>query len=344
MRKISPQNTGKATTDSATESGTLALPDTTECVTVAVTIQTSPQVVLSRFSAVADGYIAAAVAESTKRIYAVDAKHFAANGITVPATPAQVLEYLGKHAGQLAVSTLERRLNFLNKAHRDEQFPSPTVDLDVRLAMRGIRRTFSVRKKQARALVRDDILEALLLIGKQKPLKAARDRALLLVGWAGGFRRSELTGICVEHVTMVDTGMEVFLPHSKVDQNQQGRTVFIPFGSTESRCPVRALINWLEVAQIKTGFAFRSVSRHDHVGSSGLTPQSVTLVVRDAIEKTGADVSRVSAHGLRAGFVTQACMDGMPAHDIRQTTGHKSQSMIDLYTRPVQRRRIRSLL
>ena len=308
------------------------------------TNKNAPQPVLSSFSAVASGYIAAALANSSKRIYATDARHFSANGITVPATPAQVLEYLAKFAGQLAVATLERRLSFLHKMHLNKMHPSPVSDLSVRLALRGIRRTYGTRQKQARPLVRDDVLEALVMIGKQKPVKAARDKAIFLCGFSGAFRRSELTGICVEHITMVDTGMEVFLPHSKTDQTKQGRTVFIPFGSNESRCPVRTLVEWLEISSIREGFVFRSVNRHEHIGDSALTPQSVSLVVRAAVEKTGADTSKVSAHSLRAGFVTQAFIAGMPAHDVREITGHKSDAMLSVYARPVKRQRIKSLL
>lgn len=336
MSKKSSQNKGKNT-------ATVALSDTEDCTTAVATIQTPPQAALSRFSILADGYIAAAVAESSKRIYATDARHFAANGITVPATPAQILEYLGKFAGQLAVATLERRLSFLSKTHLDKQYPSPTTDMAVRLAMRGIRRTFGTRQKQALPLVRDDVLELLMLIGKQNPVKAARDKALVLCGFAGAFRCSELTAIYVEHITMVDTGMEVFLPNGKTHQTQ-GRTVFIPFGSSESRCPVRALVQWLEIAGIREGVVFRSVSRHEHIGSSGLTPQSVSLVLRSAVEKTGGDISKVSSHSLRAGFVTQAYMAGMPAHEIRETTGHKTDAMLSVYSRPIRRRRIQSLL
>ena len=336
MSKKSPQKTGK-------NAAAVAQPDTEHCITAVATIQTPPQAVLSRFSTLADAYVAAATADSSKRIYATDARHFAANGITVPATPAQILEYLGRFGGKLAVSTLERRLSFLSKAHLDKQYPSPTTDMAVRLAMRGIRRTFGTSQKQALPLVRDDVLELLMLIGKQKPIKAARDKGLVLCGFAGAFRCSELTAICVEHITMVDTGMEVFLPHGKTHQTQ-GRTVFIPFGSSESRCPVRALVQWLEIAGIRKGVVFRSVSRHEHIGISGLTPQSVSLVLRSAVEKTGADVSRVSSHSLRAGFVTQAAMVGMPAHEIRETTGHKTDAMLSVYSRPIRRRRIQSLL
>jgi hypothetical protein len=119
---------------------------------------------------VADSYIAAAVATATKRIYATDQRHFTANGIAVPATPVQVVEYLAKFAGKLAVATLNRRPNYLHKLHAEKNLPSPTSDTAVRLAMRGIRRTFGTKQRRVMPLVKDDILEVLFASDRQKPM------------------------------------------------------------------------------------------------------------------------------------------------------------------------------
>jgi site-specific recombinase XerD len=111
------------------------------------------------------------------------------------ATAAQVIEYLAQHAGELSVATLERRLISLHKAHLESSLKSPTVHITVKRTMQGIRRTFGTKQKQARPMVKDDLLEATVMIDRQKPIKAARDRALLLVGFASAMRRSELVAV-----------------------------------------------------------------------------------------------------------------------------------------------------
>jgi site-specific recombinase XerD len=259
-----------------------------------------PERVKTAFSATADSYIAAAQSHATKRAYASDIRHFKASGCTVPATPAQLVEYLAKFGGKLSASTLDRRLIAIHQAHVEISAPSPASDSMVKRTMQGIRRTFGVQQRQVRPMVKDDLLETLMMIDRQKkkPVKAARDKALLLVGFAGAFRRSELVAVCVEHVTQIANGMEIFLPYSKTDQEREGRTVFIPHANGD-RCPVRALTLWLELAEIKEGFVFRAVTRHDRVARTGLSAQSVALVVKDSVKRVGADADKVSGHSLR---------------------------------------------
>lgn len=297
----------------------------------------------SVFSADADRYIAAAVAESTKRVYATDQRHFAANGIGVPATPAQVVEYLTKFAGKLAAATLDRRLNYLHKVHVEQNFPSPTSDAQVRLALRGIRRTFGAKQRRVKALVSDDIVELLFANERQKPLKAARDKAILLVGFSGAFRRSELVGIRVEHIGRLNSGIEIELPSSKTDTDGEGRTVFIPF-ATSARCPVRAMDEWLAMAEIEKGYVFRQVTRHDRLRSDRLTSHAVARILKRAAERMGADSTNISGHSLRSGFCTQAAMSDVPNWLVRETTGHTSDAMLNVYCRPVKRRKMPSLL
>jgi integrase len=285
----------------------------------------------------------AAVAEATKRGYSSDLRHFAANGLPVPATAVQVVDYLAAFAGKLAIGTLERRLISLHKAHGEISADSPVHDAMVKRTMAGIRRTFGTQQRQVKPLVRDDLLSALVMIDQQKPVKAARDRALLLIGFAGAFRRSELVAIEVEHVSEVTNGIEIFLPVSKTDQERQGRTVFIPHANGD-RCPVRALVQWLNVAEIREGLVFRAVTRHDRIAKHGLSAQSVALVVKAAVARVGGDPEKSSGHSLRAGYCTTAAMQGLANWQIRETTGHKSDVMVSRYVRPVARRKIPSLL
>lgn len=292
-------------------------------------------------------YTLAAQSASTKRSYAQDLRHFRANGGKIPAKPQMVAEYLAQFAGVLAVATLAHRLIAIHRAHTDKGFESPVKDRLVKRTMQGIRRTFGVAQKRARALIKDDLLELAVMLAKQKPLKAARDKALLLLGFAGAFRRSELVALRMEDITPHAHGIELLIRRSKTDQEGEGRAVFVPLAKSEERCPVKALEHWLELAGIGEGPLFRAVNRHDMVVSdTALTAQSVALIVKSAVGKSkGIEVAQLfSGHSLRAGFVTEAAMVGMQTSAIMGQTGHKSLEMVYRYVRPVQKRQIQSLL
>ena len=249
------------------------------------TPRTQPEGVLSGFSATAEQFIAASQSAATKRAYASDLKHFFANGGSVPVSPAVLAEYLALCAEKLSVATLERRVTAIHKAHLEKNLESPARSEIVKRVMQGIRRTLGTKQRQVQPLIKDDLLAALVMIDRQKmPVKAARDRALLLVGFASAMRRSELVAVRVEHLTHLPNGIEIFLPSSKTDQEGNGRTVFIPQANGD-RCPVRALELWLEITGINEGFVFRAVSRHDRVARHGLSAQSVALVVKASVER-----------------------------------------------------------
>lgn len=298
-------------------------------------------------SKLVSSFTSAAQSASTKRSYAQDVRHFRANGGTVPCNPETVAEYLAKFAGVLAVATLEHRLIAIHKAHSDKGLPSPVTDRLVKRTMQGIRRTIGVAQRQAKALVKDDLIELLVSVGTQKPLKASRDKALLLIGFAGAFRRAELVALRVEDITPHANGIELLLRKSKTDQEGEGRMVFVPHAKSEERCPVIALERWLEMAGIGEGSLFRAVSRHDKlVKEKALTPQSVALIVKSAVERSrGTDAAKmVSGHSLRAGFVTEAASVGLQTSAIMGQTGHKSLEMVYRYVRTAQKRQIPSLL
>jgi integrase len=167
------------------------------------------------------------------------------------------------------------------------------------------------------------------------------------MGFAGAFRRSELVALQCEDLTHIpNLGIEVLLRKSKTDQEGRGRTVFVPYAKG-SRCPVNALKDWLELSCITSGCLFRPVNRHDKIASEkGLTPQSVALIVKEAVRRVmGVDAARgVAAHSLRAGWVTQAATVGMQTFQIREVTGHRSDVTLGKYIRPIQKRKIPSLI
>lgn len=291
----------------------------------------------------AERYIDAARSAATKKAYAADLAHFLANGGTLPATPQQLCAYLANLATTLAVATIERRLIGIHRAHQDQYLTSPAVHVSVRQTMQGIRRTLGTAQRHVRAIVKDDLLEMLALIDQQKPMRAARDRALLLIGFAGAFRRAELVAVQYEDITVVDEGIEILLRRSKTDQEGVGRIVFIPHAKG-ARCPVAALDQWAALSGIDSGYIFRRVTRHDTVGSRPLTGQSVSLILKAAYQRSGGNSSLVAGHSLRAGYVTTAAMAGLQPFQIQQQTGHRSSATLARYIRPVERRKIPTLL
>ena len=290
-------------------------------------------------------YMAASQSQATKRAYAQDIRMFRTAGGRIPCDPATVMKYLAQYAEKLSVATLERRLTAIHQLHIENGFESPAKAAQVKKLMQGIRRVQGTKQRRVQALVKDDLLAALVMAERQiHAVKVARDRALLLIGFAGAFRRSELVAIRAEHITLLTNGIEIELPRSKTDQTGESRQVFIPAGSIERRCPVRAIEKWLIIANLTEGFVFRSVSRHGHVGTNGLTPHAVALIVKSSVSNAGGNPELVSGHSLRAGYVTTAAEAGLQPYQIVETTGHKSLTTLAKYIRPVARRKIPSLL
>jgi integrase len=309
-------------------------------------VEPQPQKHQALSSALVAGYAAAAQSTATTRSYAADISHFKQHGGTIPATPAIVAEYLAAMAETLAVSTLQHRLIAIHRAHSDRGLSSPVMDNLVKRTMQGIRRTFGVRQRRVTALVKDDLVEIMSHVDQQMPMRAARDKALLLVGFAGAFRRSELVGLRYDDMTEYENGIELLLRRSKTDQEGVGRTVFIPH-SRGGRCPVKALKSWFQLAGIVSGPLFRPINRHDQlVGSKALTPQSVALIVKASVCMSFGDEAAklVAGHSLRAGYCTEAATVGLLPYQIREQTGHRSDVTLARYIRPVAKRKIPSLL
>lgn len=290
-------------------------------------------------------YISASQSASTKRAYASDLRHFLAHGGCVPCTPRRLANYLAESANNgLAVATLERRVTAIHQAHLDRHHPSPTCAEVVRQVLQGIRRTLGTRPRQAKPLQKDDLLAALEAIKINcMPVRAARDRALLLIGFASAMRRSELVGVCLEDLIFSDLGLEIDLPFSKTDQQGCGRTVFIPSASG-IHCPVKALKYWIRLSGIRRGYVFRAVNRFEKISQSGLTAQSVSLILKAAMVKAGMDARSISGHSFRAGYCTTAAEEGWQSWQIREQTGHKSEVILAKYIRISTRKKSPSLL
>ena len=290
-------------------------------------------------------YVAASKAQSTRKEYGKDLHYFleADSSNCIPATVDQIPAYLAKMAGHLAVKTIERRLISLHVAHLEAGEPSPVHHQRIKAMLRGIRRTKGIATKQATAIVKDDLLEMLVVAGKGKPMQVARNSALLIVGWVGAFRRSELATLRCVDIAWLDSGIEITLRHSKVDQSGAGFVKFLP-NAHGSRCPRLALQHWQTVSGITEGYLFRPINRHDQIGEQPLTPHAVSQIVKRIIELTGRDPAKYSGHSLRAGFVTEGVLAGIPSYQLMQVTAHRSEQTLQKYVRIGKRRRIPSLL
>jgi integrase len=164
-------------------------------------------------------------------------------------------------------------------------------------------------------------------------LLGVRDRALLLLGFAGAFRRSELTSLDHEDLEFTPEGLVALLRRSKTDQEAQGRKVGIPYGSNPQTCPVRAVQAWFAASEISTGPIFRRVDRHGKLRAGRLSGYAVALVVKRHAEAAGLDAAKYAGHSLRAGLATSAAIGGASERAIMAQTGHRSVSMVRRYIR-----------
>lgn len=270
------------------------------------------------------------ISDSSKRAYAADLRHFRASGGCIPSTSDAIACYLAELAGAHAVATIQRRLAAIAKAHRASGYDDPTKAEIVAATMRGIRRTKGVAQREAQALQRDDLFMVLERMGN-RPIDL-RDKALLLIGFAGAFRRSELVGLDCADVAHVRQGIVLHLRRSKTDQTAQGRKIAIPFGRTRW-CPVRHLSDWLTHTGIEQEPLFRRINRHGHIASGRLSGEAVSIIIKKRVEAAGFDPDAFSGHSLRAGLATSAAMAGASMWKIRQQTGHASDAMLNRYIR-----------
>ncbi|HET8938778.1 MAG TPA: site-specific integrase [Polyangiales bacterium] len=155
-----------------------------------------------------------------------------------------------------------------------------------------------------------------------------RDRALLLLGFAGGFRRAELVALQCTSLKFVPEGLEVFVERSKTDQEQKGHLKMAAYGSDPATCPVRAVKDWLEISGFVEGPVFRPINRHEQMVEKALTGQAVATIVRRTAAKAGLPVPDLSGHSLRAGVVTAAASGGADYPSIMDQTGHASLNTV----------------
>ena len=281
-------------------------------------------------------FIRGSKAPNTRRAYRADWADFAAwcgryRRSPLPAEPETVAGYLADRSRELKPSTLGRRLATISQAHRAEGHEPPTRHAQVRLVWAGILRERGLAQSHMRPALTEHI-RAMVDHLPASPL-GARDRALILLGFAGAMRRSELVGLDVADVAAADDGLVVLIRRSKTDQAGVGRKIGIPFGAHPGTCPVVAVRAWLRGSGIEDGPLFRPVNRHGHVLPARLSDRAVAEVVKRSLRAAGRPAGRYAGHSLRAGFITQAAMAGVGERSIQDQSGHRSLAVLRRYIR-----------
>lgn len=276
-------------------------------------------------------------AANTKRAYKAAWKDFNIYCATrslrsLPTKPADVAEYIAFCAeGGLSVSTIEVRLAAIALAHKFGKHADPTTDDVVDSVMRGIRRELKTRPTQKSPILLDGLRRMVALLPDS--LIGIRDRAIILVGWGGAFRRSELVKLDISDVRFDQRGMSLMIRSSKTDQEGKGANQDIPYLDDKTICPVTALKRWLDESQITSGPLFRKVDRWGRIGQHRLTDQVVALITKRMAESIGLDKRNFAGHSLRSGIVTELAQQGEGALQIQNITRHRSLNTIIEYQR-----------
>ena len=319
------------------------------------------------------GYLLAARAEATRRAYASDWAHFTLwcqrtqdypGGPLrpLPARPEAVALYLAEHAGQLTVATLVRRCSAISAVHQAAGHPSPTTSPLVRTTLAGIRRVHRTAPAGKDPLLAHQLRQLLDALPRQdsKALLAARDRCLLVLGFYGALRRSELVALDLDDIYTDDQGLVLTLRRSKTDQDGHGRRIAMLHTGVTDTCPTEVYQSWLAALQralprrhpdtdpltidkhpttstTGTGAGgrpvFRPITRHGAPQPRRLTDRAVARIVQRTAMTAGLADRDLAGHSLRAGFATSAAAAGKSERAIMKQTGHKSLPMVRRYIR-----------
>jgi integrase len=281
-----------------------------------------------------DRYLNAATRDNTRRSYRAAIEHFEVTwGGFLPATSDSVARYLVAFAGVLSINTLKLRLSALAQWHNSQGFPDPTKAPMVRKVFKGIRALHPAQEKQAEPLqlrqleqvvARLDLEAARAVADSDRPslLRCRRDAALILLGFWRGFRSDELCRLDIEHVrAMPGSGISLYLPRSKSDRDNLGRTYQTP--ALQRLCPVQAYVEWVNCAALVRGPVFRGIDRWGNLAEEGLHANSVIPLLRQALERAGIAAEHYTSHSLRRGFATWAHQSGWDLKSLMSYVGWK---------------------
>jgi site-specific recombinase XerD len=239
----------------------------------------------------------------------------------LPADPKIVSFYITHLSSNSKVSTLKRRLASISVIHK---IKGHYIDIKHPLIIEnlmGIQRKKGVFQKSKNPILINELKEIINVIDKaeKKEDKNARDKALILIGFSGGFRRSELVNIDFEDLEFTKEGVKIFIKRSKTDQSGEGMIKAIPYFKEKDFCPVIFLKNWIEISNINKGFIF------------DISDKMVAILIKKYLSAAGFDSKKYSGHSLRSGFATVAADYGADEKSIMNMTGHKTTQMVRRY-------------
>ena len=278
---------------------------------------------------------------NTIRAYKSDFKDFGAfcakhNFKTLPTDPKIVSLYLTYLSGRGAkMSTLRRRLVSISMMHKLKGHYLDTKHPVIIENLMGIKRVKGSIQKGKKPILINHLKSIINVIDQQEidEIKKSRDKTIILVGFGGGFRRTELVSIDHEDLEFVPEGVKITIKRSKTDQFGEGMVKGLPYFSNELYCPVINLKKWLELSNIKSGPIFRRFAKGSVLTNNRLTDQSVVLIIKDCLNLAGIENKNYSGHSLRSGFATVAAESGADERSIMAMTGHKTTQMVRRYIR-----------
>ena len=265
-------------------------------------------------------------AKNTLRAYKADYKDFDIfcsknNFQSMPADPKILSLYLTHLSKNSKFSTLKRRLASISSIHR---IKGHYIDIKHPIIIEnllGIKRNKGIKQTSKKPLLINEIKLIIDVINNSniKLLRRIRDKALILLGFSGGFRRSELVNLEYEDLDFVSEGVKIFIKRSKTDQSGEGMTKALPYFPTATYCPVENLKTWLTQSNIENGKIFN------------ISDKSVAIIIKKYANLAGLDARKYAGHSLRSGFATSTAERGAEERSIMAMTGHKSNQMVRRY-------------
>lgn len=249
-----------------------------------------------------------------------------------PATAETIINYINDLADYAKASTIRRRVSAISENYNAAGLSeaNPCHDWLVREALVGLNRVKGTVQKGKTPIYWEE-LEEMVSRMDMTSLSGMRDKAVLLTGFLGAFRRSEISGLDVENVSFFPKGMMVTLTHSKTDQEKAGQVVGIPYLPDENMCAVRAVKRWMKMGHIQSGPLFRGVLKSQKPSSRRISDKSINLIVKKYVAAIGLDPDLYGAHSLRHGFATYAALHGIEERLIMKQTRHRSVEMVRHY-------------
>ena len=279
-------------------------------------------------------------ANNTLKAYRSDFKDFAVFCVkhgfkSMPTDPKIVSLYLTHLSKKSKISTLRRRLVSISVVHKLKGHYLDTKHPIIIENLMGIKRIKGSKQTGKKPILINHLKQIINVINEQdiEEVVKLRNKTLILIGFGGGFRRTELISIDYEDLEFVDEGVKIALRRSKTDQFGEGMIKGLPYFSTETYCPVTNLKNWLKISKIKTGPIFRRFAKGPSLTDYRLTDQSVVLIIKDCLKLAGIENNNFSGHSLRSGFATVAAEAGADERSIMAMTGHKTTQMVRRYIR-----------